>query len=329
MNIETIPENYTGALVPVIYRIGQAAPEEVITVQIITGPQGQTAGEKRLAGENLYMVNVANYCKGRISVEPVAGQWAGVGHAERRCCLVKIKAGDTTSPEVYVTGGKTVCPVKKILSGSPAKQRIAPGEKDEIAIIAPGTAISAKATLNGLGGTAEVELGSAECGNGVYVAVIDTGQIEAMLGKPLCEFTEMTVEIGEAGNTLDKREYRIVPPAGRTVRLCWQNPYGQVDYHTFDLVGEELNVSKNRAYLNSGYTTTGMAEEVVTRVVSQCEPRKTFEWLTGILSAPQVWVATRNGAVKVDVLTDSAVSSSRQPGSISLSFRRTAARTNL
>lgn len=329
MNIKTIPENYTGALAPVVYQIGQAEPEEVITVQIVTGPEEHIAGEKRLAGEGSYMVNAANYCKGNINVEPVTGQWTGIGNAEQRCCPIKIKIGGTTSPEVHVTGGQIVCPVKKILSDSPSGHSIAPGERDEIAIIAPGTTISAKAKLNGVSDVAEIDLGSAACSNGVYVVVVDTEHIETLLEKPLCGFEKMTVEIKEANNVLAKREYRIVPATSHMVRLCWQNPYGQVDYHTFSLVEEELNVSKTRAYLNAGYTTTGIAEKVVTRVVSECLPRRTVQWLAEILSAPQVWMATQNGAVKVDVVTDSAVLSNRQPGNISLSFRNVGGRKNL
>lgn len=328
MNIKSIPENYTGALAPVVFQIWQADPENAITVQIITGQEEHIAGEKILSGEDSYSVNVANYCKGEINIEPITGEWSVIGNAMQRCCPVSIKSGETSSTKIYVTGGQKVCPTKKILSDSPSKHRISPGDKDEIAIIAPETSISVKAKLNNISDMAEIELANTTCSNGVYVVSIDTEHIETLLEKPLCEFTKMTVEIKEADNVLAKREYRIVPTTSDAVRLCWQNPYGQIDYHTFNLVEEKFNVSKNKIYLSSGYTTIGLTQEVVTRVVSECEPSKTVKWLTEIMSAPQVWLVAQEKIVKIDILTDNTSFSNTQPGNINLSFRNAAGGRN-
>ena len=321
MNIKSIPENYTGALKPVVFQIWQALPEDVITVQIITGQEEHIAGEKMLKGEDTYNVNVANYCKGEINIEPITEQSTIIANASHRCCPVRITVGETTSTEVYVTGGEKICPLKTILSDSPEKHRIAPGEKDEIAIIAPETTISIVAKLIDVSATTEIELGNITCANEVYVVLIDTENIETLIDKSLADYTTMTIEIKEENNILAKRDYQIVPATSNAVRLCWQNPYGQVDYHTFNLVEEKLDVSKNKALLNSGYTTIGITQEVVAKVVSECEPRKTMKWLSEIISAPKVWMVTQNGNVKIDVISDSTVLSQTKPNNINISFR--------
>ena len=102
MNIKSIPENYTGALAPVVFQIWQADPENAITVQIITGQEEHIAGEKILSGEDSYSVNVANYCKGEINIEPITGEWSVIGNAMQRCCPVSIKSGETSDRKSVV-----------------------------------------------------------------------------------------------------------------------------------------------------------------------------------------------------------------------------------
>ncbi len=323
MRIKSLPENYTGILAPVIYEIDQAEPSQIVTVGIFAGTDGQAAGEKRLFGESAYTVNAANYVGGRIKVEPVAGNGGAAGtwiaKAEQRCGIVKISAGAIVSAATCVTGGRNVCREKAALSDAPAKRNIAVGENDEIAFIAPGLNVSAKAILSGGEGNAVVDLGSCVCDGGIYVAVIDTGYI---LGQSAEIHRQMAVEISADGNVLAAREYSIIPASADAVRLCWQNPYGQIDYHTFRIAEENLTLDKSRAYLAEGYATVGLTEEVIIKAVSKLEPRKTLKWLAGILSSPQVWMVEGDGFVKVDVITDKASVKAENPGNISVSFRK-------
>lgn len=322
MRIKTLPENYAGVLAPVVYEIDQADPAEIISVRIPGDDDEQIVGEKRLTGETEYTVNISNYLEARIAVEPVSGQWLGLGKAAKRSCTARIAVGGQASSVTQATGGCEVCPAGAILSESPTPCRIAFGEKDEIAVIAPGLRLTAKATMfRNDGASTEVALGNIICGDGIYVLVVDTEYVGSYLADGFGTYARMEVEITGGETVTVKRVYEIVPARPNTTRLCWQNRYGQVDYYTFATAETSIDISKSRSYLAQGYRAVGMTRDTVRRLVSECEPRSTIEWLSGILSSPQVWIAGRDGFAPVDVMSDNAVIHNGQPISLEITVR--------
>lgn len=322
MRIKSIPEEYTGTLTPVIYEIDQVEPSQTINIGIIGSNDNSIIGEKRLAGESSYTINTANYCGREIVIEPAPGKWTGFGKDAQRCSVSKIIVGEEMSQPTVVAGGAKTCPQKTILSDSPVQHTIACGETDEIAIIAPGSQISAKTVLVGNGNISEeINLGNIVCEDGVYLLVIDTAYIDSCLDGELEAYNIMKVQIADGSDILGNRNYRLVPASANSLRLCWQNPYGQIDYHTFRLTGETIGIDKSRAYVAEGYATTAITQDTTRYAISECLPKATLKWLSQIIAAPKVWVAENGTFTNADVLTDRLQMQSEYPEAIGIAVR--------
>lgn len=320
MQITSCPQDYSGVLSPVLYTIEEIAEDEVVEVHIL-GENDQISGIKRLHGEKRYSVNVANYLAGRITVAPLKEGSSGFIKMETRTARSKIRIADIVSNASIIAGGQEYAPLGRLLSNSPQVVKLAPGERDEIAFIAPAGTLSARAVMEWGESTEIVRLDDITGEGGLYAFGVDSARIEQKWGGSLKGCTRMTVEIvGETG-TMASRVYRIGSANKSFVRICWQNPYGQVDYYTFKLLAESVEVEKNRADVGKGCLVTGIEYSGTYTLVSQCETRATIKWLEEILYARQVWADTAEGHVPVDVITSSATIGGISPNALSVAIR--------
>lgn len=319
MTIKTIPENNSGALAPLIYEISGADTENIVTVEITDERGTKTIGEKKLHGETSYTVNAANYMARQITVKPVSDKWRGFGKAGERSTVSRIRIDNELSPATQITGGTEICKECRLLSNASGIPKLAPGEKDEMAFIAPGKTITAQALLSGNNIGKKIDLGTIQCEEGVYVLIVDS---DNMRQEGLDGFTYMEITISDNNTIIARRKYEIAHVSPKAVRLCWQNPYGQIDYHTFTMIEKRIEADKTKTYLADGYNTAGISLETTYYITSDCEPRETIQWLAEILKSPKVWMAGNGGFIRMDVLTDNAVVAGDAPGAISLAIRQ-------
>jgi hypothetical protein len=321
MNIKTFPADYSGALVPVIYTLDRIGPEEIIEVEILGEDGANVAGVKRLHGETQYTVNVAGYIQSRLAVEPVSSSGYGFVYPYGRTARSQIRAGGVLSNVSIITAGSEKCPVRIKIPGAPGIAVVAPGERDEIAFIAAAGSLTAEATLYGKAGSSTFQLTSTTTPGGLCVLC---GKLSNISGaEAIGENDEVEIAVRDSQGVVARQRYRIAAPKKSTVRMCWQNRYGQVDYYSFDLLEKSTTVDKNKVRVESGYETLGVSEEMSYTLVSQCETEKMIEWLSGILSSPRVWMIENDEAKPVDITTGSTVLKGKGPQALTLSVRRT------
>ena len=305
MQIISSPRAYSPAYAEAVFEI-EAAADEVINVDIFNNDNSCVIGRKRIAGAGIHNVNVANYAKRQFDVKPVASAVTGFVIPEKRIVNLKIEIPGGEA-QTKLNAGIHRFESGRMLSGSPQEKTIRPGECDELSFLSDEDAISADAVLSGSGGTVTLPLASINGSAGLKTLLVnmeDMSRILAEKGRDsISDYDHMAVKITAAGREM-VQEYEIADEDRGNVRLCWWNPYGQIDYYTFRGVdAEAVNGSKTKIYSFDGYRVVGSEAETVLSISSDFEDKSTMRWLGEIVAAPRVWMISDEGFEEVDIIT--------------------------
>ncbi len=294
MNIISAPQNGQGAYGDLIYEIAGNDPLQAIETIIAGGPEGtDIVAIKSFAGQSQYEVNIAPYMRRHLNVEPCLPS-ANIYSLPNSCTKGRgVFIGGPVTDTLIFTAGVLSKPEGKPLTGAPLKHKIGYGEMDAVFhLLRPGNSISFEIYVDDSryaiysvnspsDGIHSPKIVMPEFGTKMYVRSITRGVAEKI------------------------REYTVVPRGPRAIRLCWLNPYGALDFYTFERTdGSHVAASKSRAYTIGGHEVYESTAEVLTGMQSDHEDADTLNWLAQIINSPRVWVCESDGFRRVDVVTD-------------------------
>lgn len=328
MKISTTPANYTGAFSEVIYTITEAEPDQILEVQILGDTTSDIIGIKRFTGQSEYNVNISNYIRRRMNAKPVAYGFSTAYLAEGRLAKARIKVGTTISLQRTFTSGYKGSAQNVIMSDAPFDQCLAPGEIDEASIIGiSGKQIFMYAFLTkegtdiyehalAMGGMTDSAMSFQINANEVVSKAqsLSLGSIDQYTHLELCLETNSVLK--------PFRRYALLPKNNNSVRMCWVNPYGALDYYTFGKTETQSIVAKRKKiYSADGYKCFGSYSEKYITVESEYENAETIMWLSSIICSPRAWIYADGAFAEVDIVTENISSGSTAPGSVKLTLR--------
>lgn len=189
--------------------------------------------------------------------------------------------------------------MKKFLTYSPLIKRLRLGEYDELAILAfeLGTTVTAKIKVTRKNATTQIYS---------YPGTITGRRMSVNVAVPTGEtfsniwLIEVWVEV-DGGRVTDIHSYMPDTSSRKNpVRVGWLNSLGGVDYYTFygskksevfsekNLYQKDLPVNYSISDRGSSVSSTISYEEV--DLISDFEAEPVFQWLSGILTSPEVWI---------------------------------------
>lgn len=132
----------------------------------------------------------------------------------------------------------------------------------------------------------------------------------------------LRVTVRVAGESVAEVHYRIEPREPGSVRLCWFNRMGGLDYHTFGRPDTGYLEASREAFLNhDGYAAASVRLADRTELSSGYLPRLWMEGLALIPASPRVWRVEEEGFVPTDVFPLSHAFRNGVPGTITLTVR--------
>lgn len=157
-------------------------------------------GTKRIypsgESEKVY-VNVAPYVRRLLSPQPLRAHPSGLHSDPGRTVECRISSGGDTSQSVWLTAGTDDAPPNTILSAAPCTAKIAPGQRDEISVVAPDASIRPVLTFHHNGAGYTDESLPAASGKGMWTMVVDADAVAerfaALTGAAADEMTGFTV----------------------------------------------------------------------------------------------------------------------------------------
>lgn len=324
MNIVKFPTLYASAFQEAICRIS-ATPDELVEVDLFDHAGESVIGRRRFSGATSYDVNLANCAQGQLDIQPLTTYQCAFAVPEGRAVNVTVGVGSLRQTTV-LTGGSRPCFFYEKLSQSPDRLEISTDQCDEIAVIAGGGTIRAEVLVD-KPAERSVELATKSNAQGLLVFALNMPDLVTKLkaaGKNTIEPGEyMKIRISDGdGYVLAEQEYRIVAPLKESLRMCWWNALGQIDYFTMRRVLEEqYDLKKERILAPDGYKTTECRRERMMRIVSDFVPSDRIEWLSEIAAAPRVWILENKNFIRVDVIDQSVKLSGMDPVQIDLTIR--------
>lgn len=324
MQITESPVRYAPAYRDAIFKIS-AAVDEIVNLDIYDHTGSNVIGKKRVSGATSHEINVANYAKRQLDIVPADSSVCAFVSPGNRVVDLTLKSGNVVGT-ARLTAGLETYAAQTLLSKAPAVKNISPGERDELSFITPGGQLTARLMFSGVKKDYAFAVASAQVAEGLVSFCLDMKDMVAKLleagGGDVEDYHTMEVEINCAEEAVIRQSYRIVPAVSGSVRMCWWNYYGQVDYYTMrSAVQKTIGVSKQRIYASDGYKTIGSAVEASWKLVSEYETEGAMEWLAEMAAAPRVWIA-QDGVLKaVDVLTSRVMTRGEQLAKLILEIR--------
>lgn len=327
MQIVSTPPAYASAYRDTLFGIN-ADPGESVRIDICDATQ-QIIGKKRLSGSAHYEINVSNYAKRLLEVMPVKRDETGFIRPERRTATISLRSesgGQSDMANTLLGAGIETLTYDRFLTRAPGIKTIASDETDELSFLYTGQRVVASITFTGATENPVIEVTSWQGTAGLLTFCLNMNRLaetleEAGKGK-LKDYYGIQVTITETGRPPLSQNYRLAETTPQSVRLCWWNEYGQIDYYTFrGNATKETNVSKQNIYTSIGYKTTESYTETRFRLLSGFENNATMEWIAALVAAPGVWIAEGGDSIPVDVLTDRVLTRSEQIGRMTLDLR--------
>lgn len=312
MNLQNVPENYRAAFNELVYTIVDVEENQKIEVAVFDSEQVNIVGIKQFVGQNQYSVNVSSYLQRQFDIAPLESSECSLVAAVGRLKNVSISIdGQQASSQSCHTFGVLDARPKQILSRSPRIRQISDGQRDEISFVAPSSHITVEMKLTGQEKTFGFGLNNVLADHNVQSLMIDMDHIVRLLTAAqhsLDDFSQMTVTISADGVPLIVQRYKIEPLRRASVRMCWINQYGMIDYYTaLRTAVRSTDTRRSAIYSEHGYKSMGAVTETTSTIISQYEPRSTMEWLSEIIGSPRVWVVENGVYVPVNVRSQSTV----------------------
>ena len=327
----TAPESFAGALDEVCYTVSGLDPQAVTQIEILNTDNNRLLGVKEFRGQESVRVNVARYARQLLDIVPqIYNQNIVMINNTGRYVSLCIRSCGSTSPVTKLVYSSFAPIQTGIMTTAPEKKHIAWNETDEICFCSPGNRYDCIATLTGSGELLEFQLAESMAINGIGTLRLNASRLnDLVLGKRRQpdEFNMIEVNVRDLDHNSETRIvqfYKIVPESPSGMRVCWVNPFGGIDYHTFPIIKEdELRPEKSSFYGNNGTQIISPGVRMGTTLSSGRLPKGMLQWLGDIAGSPRIWffpTKTRT-YIPVVVSSQSIKLDGLQPGSIEISFQ--------
>ena len=306
MQLLRAPEPFSPAFGEILYAVSLTENEKGGEISIFNSAVTEKIGIKKATEAPAFTLNVSDYVRSQIRIEPFARQGCGIIDADQRTFYSCIACPDWVSVNPHTAGivssgmNETLC--------EPVVRRISKEEQDEICWIAREGVVSVR-ILFALQDKEPVEiyLGRKEIADPKMLALIingaDLSNLLQQRGYEWDEFSHFTVEIYASHQLISRIEYHIRPYNSNKIRLAWWNRHGGIDMYTFESTKNILYKAKKEQVVTGGatrqYSCSGHKE---ISVVTGCSTRQHDQWIAQIIGAPQVWVEQNEEWAPVEIL---------------------------
>lgn len=303
MQIQETPEPFSPAFGEILYTLSLEESEKGEEISIFNSAVTEKIGVKKATDAPLFTLNVGDYVRSQVDIEPFGRQPCGIVEASGRMWKSCIAYRDWAA-ECLHTAGVAALEPNEPMSDAP-RRSLAAGEQDEIAWVADTGTVFARALFSTEENeTVEMRLDEREVAQPEIVALIlNADDLDLRLrerGKKWGDFRAFSVEIHTALGRVARFDYRIRAANGSGRRLAWWNRYGGVDFHTFEAVRrEEAVVERNLPVSSRSRRAWTLATAASTREQGR--------WLAALAAAPRVWAVEGDRFIPVEV-ADSKVS---------------------
>lgn len=323
-----IPNNYSSVFGDLIYTLSGIASGSVADVDIVRYGETVPIGVKRFSGGRDIDVNIASHLRRWFSPQPMTDGRTRIGQDSGRNIKVLVRCGGVASVSKLYTCAAQELSNYEILTILPDRRTIWWDESDEISFLAPINAvISFKVILTGANATYKYEANSLNVPEGITSFLLSMSEIAAKAvaaGYDKSVFDLVRVELYRGGVNIANVDYDIRKRAEKSIRLCWLNSMGGMDYHTFRCCAkEEVTVTKNSVINKGRLHSYSTKNDTITEVTSGYMP---YSWVCGlveVLSSPLVWRADGVDYFPVDVLPTNVEKSSGKLNMLSFEIRDT------
>ena len=324
IEIVDIPAQYSSVFRNLIYAYQGIGTGKVVDIEICGGTPVETLGVKRIADTGIVRVNVSGYLKRQLSPRPVKPMGSGFYTDGGRIIVCMVKNGDNvTFPRIFTAALKNLSP-GDLLTLMPLHRNIGRSEKDEVSFVTEGGPCSASFEVKGAG-TVSFAADDYMAGAGICTFVTDMEWVMSKVrekgGNPsLCRAVH--VRISSGGGELAHMIYILKDTPKRSIRVCWLNSLGGIDYFTFNVVvSQQIRSVKERIISGETYMTVASAAETHMELNSGYLPEALLESLSEIVASSRVWVCRDGGFVPLDVVSTEAVRAAEELACLRIKVR--------
>jgi len=306
MQILRTPEPFSPAFGEILYAVSLTEDEKGEEISIFNSAVTEKIGIKKATEVPTFNLNVSDYVRSQIRIEPFARRECGIMEAIQRTFYSCIAHQEWASTNPHTAGIVSMGMNKPLCE--PVIRRISEDEQDEICWIATDGPVSARALfpLHDKD-PIEIYLGREEIVDPKMLALIINGpnlnNLLQQRGYAWSDFSQFAVEVYASHRLMSRIEYRIRPYNSNKIRLAWWNRQGAIDMYSFEAVKEvHYKVEKEQVAANEmtrQYSGTGRKEM---SVVTGCSTRQQDQWLAQIIGAPQVWMEQKEKWMPVQIL---------------------------
>lgn len=319
-----VPDNYDSVFGPLVYTLTGIASGETVDAEVFTVGAETPVGVKRIAGGDAALVNIACYMRRLLTPVPFPADSTGLFSDAGRFVTTAVGCGGAVSPVRTFTGAVRRLSEYEVLTTLPMHRTIAWDESDEVSLLVPGCSMTYSWRVSG---EAEYVYESPEyiASRGIVTLVVGMPSVRttlAAVGVQTDGVAALRVTVRVAGESVAEVHYRIEPREPGSVRLCWFNRMGGLDYHTFGRPDTGYLEASREAFLNhDGYAAASVRLADRTELSSGYLPRLWMEGLALIPASPRVWRVEEEGFVPTDVFPLSHAFRNGVPGTITLTVR--------
>lgn len=319
-----IPAYYSSVFGALAYKINNIDVRLDSDIEIYTTARQDPIGVKRIPAGSTGEVDISGYMRRSISPKPFPVDRMGLFQDTGRYVTAGVSCQGVMSPIRTYTGSRRRMYEFEMLSALPQKRTIAWDENDEVSFLVPDSSLTYSISLYG---TKNYVIESPEyiASRGVVTMTVGMPSVEASVraaGMKPEEFTRMKVCVMNVGREIGQVGYEICKRPSGSVRLCWFNALGGLDYHSFDVVlAETLSVTKQTVLGNEGYLPASIRCGKYTELHSGYLPRVWMEGVAGLLSSPRVWQVDEDSFIPVDVLSQGTAIYHDRLNSLSFTIR--------
>ena len=287
-----VPDNYDSVFGPLVYTLTGIASGETVDAEVFTVGAETPVGVKRIAGSDAALVNIACYMRRLLTPVPFPADSTGLFSDAGRFVTAAVGCGGAVSPVRTFTGAVRRLSEYEVLTTLPMHRTIAWDESDEVSLLVPGCSMTYSWRVSG---EAEYVYESPEyiASRGIVTLVVGMPSVRttlAAVGVQTDGVAALRVTVRVAGESVAEVHYRIEPREPGSVRLCWFNRMGGLDYHTFGRPDTGYLEASREAFLNhDGYAAASVRLADRTELSSGYLPRLWMEGLALIPASPRVW----------------------------------------
>ena len=294
MKITKLSKNFTPLHEGILFDIDSEneTPADLV-VEIIDVAKGEVVATQLLRSVVSETVNIAPYITHIGEYAPTQHRQSVITQAPT--ASYKIRVEDIESEEVVVSVNRCeVVSTPTTVTSFPDNRRIAPGENDELLIIA------------GKGKRLYVEM-VADTGEMLHLEEFSSS--EAMRLIISTEDFDTKVRSFDVALYCDGKEfgsihYMVTPAIKTATRLAWISDSGTIEQYTFPLSrSAKRSADKQVIAIDQGVVATRCQAKQFISLSSQIEPRATIEAIAQIASATKVWVKQGENWRLVEVVT--------------------------